>query len=399
MVAPFFQTFLRLLWFYKPTDGRFIHLEFVRNGFNKTGAPWVEYDGKQLIPFCAVDDIGIYWIIPRIGHIMNCSVENAICLFFYGIAVFAWLVGLVSFFLVYRTIPQRTVAAVGLTALLVLTLYIGDVYILYSAAVMAIMPLGMYLCLTDNKLLFYGLFGTFIGFFVGIAHFCRSYSGIPPLLFILVLCWLQFDRAYWKKIILTSFIFIGFLAVALFVGQEKKKYHAFIQKSYPTVTLNQYEHGTWHTIYCGLGFFKFMNKQHIEWSDSYVHKFVEMQLSRQENTGLKGEQILKAEVFNIIKNESNFVICSLFGKLGILILLLLLSANIGLMAALIFRKSFIVDISFLLALCSSAVFPILAMPFLTYGLSFIACAVIYSIVSINHAIQVLYSKKYFSMCA
>ncbi len=390
--ASFFTTIKHFLWFYKPTEGRFIHLGFINEGFKRSGIPWVEYDGSQLIPFCAADDIGIYWLIPRIAHALDCSVERAICIFFYGSALFSWTLGIIGFFLLYRSVVQRFVAFIGLSSLLLLTLYIGDVYILYSSAAMALMPLGMYLSLNDTKPIYYGIFGVFAGLFMGITHLGRSYSAVPPLLFVLILCWFQRDCARSKKGILTCAIFLGLMSVVFFTHQQKNRYHAYIQQNYPTAQLDNYQHGIWHTIYCGLGFFKFMNKRNIEWNDSCAQNFIEKMKQNKKNADLSGEHILKTEIINIMRNESHFMVFSLFGKIGVLILFLLLSAQIGLIAAFIVRKPLVIDLSFFIALAISAVFPLLAMPFLTYGLSFISCAVLYNIVSINYAYAQLIQK-------
>ena len=376
---------MKLLWFFKPTDGRFIHLRFAYEGLQRTGIAWVEYDGTQCIPFCAGDDLGIYWIIPHLASFLDCSIDRAIMIFFYGVPLAAYSIGVVGFFLLYPTIAQKIVSVCVLTVLLALTLYIGDVYILYSSSMMALIPLTLYLCSNKANLYSYGAFGIFAGIVIGVSHFCRSFSSMPSFLFILAFCVCTSENRL-RKMIMTAFLLCTLGLIIFFINEQKSTYHTFIQQEHPTITLEKYQHGLWHTIYCGLGFFKFMNKQQIEWSDACAQKCIQ---KRREAgiENLSDEQILKEEVMKLVKEESHFVVFSLFGKLGILLLLLLMSAGVGIAAGFIFRKSLSIDCAFFVALASSAVFPLLAMPFLTYALGFISCGLLYTLVSINCALD------------
>lgn len=380
-----FDFVLKHLWFYNPLQSRYIHLQLNLAGLQKTGISWVGHDGMQIIPFCATDDIGIYWLIPRIALFLNISIENSIRVFFYGIAFFSWSLGLVGIFLLYRSYAQKIVAAIGLTTLLFLTLHIGDVYIVYSSVVMAIIPLGMYLCLNETKSIYYLLFGLFVGFFIGIVHFCRSYSSFSTLLFMMALCCLEYRTVRLKKYLLIGCMLLGIASVVIFVQFQKNIYNSYIKQSYPTVSLDNNQHGIWHTIYCGFGFLKFMNAQKIRWDDAAAGEFVK---KNADNNNLSSEQILKNEVLRLFKEERHFVIFSFFGKLGILLLFFLLSMNLGIIAAVCWPKPFFIDCAFILALAASAIFPLLAMPFLTYSLNFISFAVMYSIVSINYALHI-----------
>lgn len=388
---PFINYFMKFLWFFKPTDGRFIHLRFAYEGLQRTGIAWVEYDGAHCIPFCAGDDLGIYWIIPHIASFLNCSLDRAIMIFFYGVPLAAYSIGLVGFFLLYPAVAQKIVSVCVLTLLLAITLYIGDVYILYSASAMALIPLTLYLCLNKANYYSYGAFGTFTGIVITVFHFCRSFSSMPAFLFIFVLC-VCTSNDWWRKIIMTTFLLSTLAFIVFFINAQKSKYHTFIQQEYPTMTLEKYQHGLWHTIYCGLGFFKFMNKHQIEWNDACAQRCIEKRRAAGAEN-LSDEYILKEEVGKLLKEELHFVVFSLFGKLGILLLLLLMSGGIGIVAGFLFGNLMSINCAFFVALVSSAVFPLLAMPFLTYALGFISCGLLYTLVTINCALNRLLARN------
>ena len=133
-------------------------------------------------------------------------------------------------------------------------------------------------------------------------------------------------------------MFLGISCPVLYFNSVMKSYKAYAQQHFSS---NQVvlRHTFWHALYCGFGFINFGNKDNIEWADECG--FAKAQ---QRDPSITMEQtvayatILKEEVISLIKKYPMFVLCTIFAKIGALLLFLLIFSNIGLLAAYFFPK-------------------------------------------------------------
>ncbi|HEX2978582.1 MAG TPA: hypothetical protein VHO47_05665 [Candidatus Babeliales bacterium] len=384
LLQSFFSTTCSLVWFYKPFDGRYVHLKYALEGLRKTSVPLVGFDGFALIPFSAADDPGIYWLIPKIALMLNCSLDVAIKLFMYGVPVLSSMSGLIACFYMFRSKWQKAVAIIGLSAILFLSLRIGDTYMIYSSITVALVPWALYLCTNETRIGTYFSYGLYAGLLIGFSQFFRAYSGLSSLLFILTLFIACKTISKYKKLSALTFLAFGMLIAHSFTRYQERSYHEFAKANFSGHTLKEYKHPLWHMIYIGFGFLKFGNIDNIRFEDKSAGDFLEKKrMGNPKLSGASDEEILKIEVLRIIREQNFFVIFTIFGKFGILLMLFLLAANFGAAVSLFFPKPFAVEMSFINGIFCSAIMPIITMPFLTYCLGFIAFSVLYGVISIN----------------
>ncbi|MBI2775495.1 hypothetical protein HYX58_05800 [Candidatus Dependentiae bacterium] len=380
------QRVLNLLWTFRKTDGRYIHLQQAFEGYKKTNIPLVQYSNGALYPFCAGDDIGIYWLMPKIALAFNCSIDTVMKLFSYGLPLIACLSGMLAFFLLFRLPIQRIVAAIGLIAVLLLSLRIGDVYVVYSSIIVALLPWIFYVCSQELEWYIYPFYGVGAGILIGFAHYFRCFAGLSSLIFIILFAALNKALSNRKKLSLIFALLIGMIIAHSYMIHQESVYERFARMHFEKGLLSSQTH-YWHTIYVAFGLLKFGNTHDIKFEDKSAAVLVEKK--RIENSDLISiptEEILKNEVMRIFREQSFFVWFTIFAKLGILLLFFLLSANIGIISAWLYGKPWEVELCFASGILCSAIIPVISMPFLTYSLGFIAFCVIYGIMSINYAL-------------
>lgn len=367
---------------------RLIHLSAAMIGYLKTGVPLIEWDGSKLLLSNAGDDIGIYIIIPKIATYFGISLERAVTSFFLALLIIPMLCAVIGFCCVYKKTSERIVAIAAILLLTRFAYSIGDVYLGFSAAALMLIPWGIVIRESENFKTS-TFFGVLSGMIAGFFHYIRSFSGIGTLLCILVLMISSRTHSKKNKMGFVLAILFGYFVPYYYFNaqyQEAKVYEREILNQTGSVAE---KHPLWHPLYLGFGFLNLKNKRNIRYDDAFG-----LETARATNPSVvycsnEYEEILRGEVLSIIKNEWAFLILTLFAKLGILIFYLLKFTNIGLLAAFFYRKSWVIDVAFFLGMGWNSIFPLLAIPLHEYSLGFIACATLWSITSINHALSEL----------
>ena len=137
------------------TAGRYAHLVNCLAGYKKTGVSLIECNGSALMPSFAADDLGIYILIPKLAHVLHCSIDTAISIFFNGILFGSFLAGLAAFFLLYRSWLSRIISFFCLSSLVLFSFFkVGDVYVLYVSSALALIPWTLYFLTTNNFIAF-----------------------------------------------------------------------------------------------------------------------------------------------------------------------------------------------------------------------------------------------------
>ena len=368
---------------------RYIHLVYTLAGYQKTGMPLIEFYNNDFFPSNAADDLGIYIVIPKIAYFFNLSLTTAIAIFFYGILTLPTLISISGFFKLYSSLLQRAIASIGVMALMLFTWSIGEVYLAYYACAIIIIPWGLYF-IKQEKISFYFLFYLFLsGFTISFFHYIRAYSGIGPLLFIITLVGLNAQFSLKQKSVFFLSLLIGLSLPISYFTYAYNQHKKYATEHFPNQPIGQKNHVLWHNTYIGFSFLNFKNPdpEYLQWGDNYAAEKVQSINPEIINNSPEYEEILKQEILKLIKKYPIFVLATIFAKIGILFLYLLIFCNFGLLAAFFYPKPWQEELAFWLALGFSSLFPLLVIPVSEYSLGFISFATLYGIVSINYALR------------
>jgi hypothetical protein len=143
-------------------------------------------------------------------------------------------------------------------------------------------------------------------------------------------------------------------------------------------------HPFWHQIYIGLGFLS--NEQIHAYRDEEAMSRVDAVAPGTTYWTPAYEAVLRKEVFLLVARQPLLVARTVAAKIGVLGMYLAVFANIGLAAALRYRKPAVLDLAFGAALVVAAVPGILAVPTTSYLEGFIALSVLYAAVSCEWAL-------------
>lgn len=252
-----------------------------------------------------------------------------------------------------------------------------------------LIPWALYLTKKDRFNNNIKLYSFCAGFITGFFQFIRAFSGIDTALFILSIFFFKLSTFSYKKYsVLTVLFLCGVGIPSLYFNQEYKKSISYFQNFHNNLAIGNNKHIFWHNIYIGFGLLKPGNNDNIEYNDNFGFSVAQKEDPMVIENTIAYEEIIKNKTIGLVKNNLQFVLFTIFAKIGIMLFYLFKYANIGLFFALIYRKPWYLELPFWISLAFYALFPILTMPTLPeYSLGFITCAALYGLVSINYAIQ------------
>jgi len=367
-------------------DSRYQKLQMAVDGYQQTGVPLIAYNGNQLNPAGFSDDVGIYYFIPKLADITGLPLDTSAELFFLGMAVTALIFGILGSLLVFKNWTGKGIAIFALSLVLAISYRKGDVYLISSAIIVAIVPLFLYLFKTNTKIkAFHFLFLFLAGVSIGNAHFIRSHSGTSVLLFIgiILITYLKEDRK--KKLQLITVLCVGVMLPFIFFNYTIAKRDAYLSQNQPGYKKVVAKHPFWHSVYIGFGFLN--NDLDIKWDDSVAMEKVRSVSPDATYLSPEYESILRREVIRIAIDRPHFLLRNIFAKIGILLFYFLVFANIGIIGMLKYPIKGPVDWAFWAALAFNSSFGILVIPYLEYLLGFISLAAIYGVLYINRIVD------------
>jgi len=354
-------------------------------GWEKTGVPLVGFDGQNVVPAACGDDVGIYFVIPMLAKLARTNIGDAIELFFVGIVLCSGLLGAAGLILVCRTFLGRLVAIVAVILISLLALKTQDVYAVQSSAVVAFVPWILFFG-TRAPLLWSTLPFTFlVSALLAGANLMRSNAGTPVLIFMtwILIFLLQSRRSF--KLFLSIALLLGSLLPICYSHLLLRARDTCLQKhGYDAVGILS-RHVFWHVIYVGFGFIR--NDVVPGYLDGIAAAKVREIAPQTIYPSPEYEEYLKREVIHIVTRHPLLVMETVAAKVGVVAGWLLLSANLGLIAAYNFPKHWSVELAFWSAITLQALPGIVAIPLWTYLLGFIAFAMLYAVISIDVALQ------------
>lgn len=353
-------------------------------GYAQSGVSLVMHDGVQLMPFNNADDIGLYYLVPLLVTYFSLSLDQALYLLLHGPIYIGAVISIISLWILYPSCISRCTSLLGVSAITFIATRVLDVYCVSAAAVLLIVPLFLLSMDRVRSLYVMSTLLFYFGLLAGCANALRMHAGTGVIIFMVVLLagapiW---QRKY--KLFLVSILFIGMVIPNLFFNQVYRHYVSYTQCRFPAHQVQQNQHVFWHSIYVGFGFLH--NEYAIIPADECAIARVGDLDANAVYTSQKYENVLKDEIVRLIRKHPLFVLRTLFAKLGVLFMYLLICANVGLVAAWFFPKPWYIELSFWAALGFNALPGILALPYYGYLFGFIAFAILYGIVSINDAL-------------
>lgn len=352
-------------------------------GYEKTGMPFLGYDGVSVKYPGFGDDQGIYYLIPKIANLFQITLDQAINVFFGGMILFSLLLGFTGSFLLFKRKASRFIAVLGLGFLSFIAYKISDVYIAASSSAVATIPLFVFFIKrqTATKPFFAFLFLAGLG--LGTLQFVRAHSATAVILFMV---FILLTKRLIGKMRLTLFLSLtlGVLISTSFfhILLNSRDSYLLQHESRPAA---EKHHIFWHSVYIGLGFIDnpfvdgYRDQVAIEKAKSINPN---IQLSSKEY-----ERVLKKEVIAFIIKHPTFFVLNVGAKFGVMALYLIMFANVGLVLAFFYKKQWQVESAFWIAMIFSSLFGILVVPYPNYVLGFMAFATLYGIISIDSALE------------
>jgi len=361
-------------------SGRFDELEHTLLGLQKTGVPLIAcYDG-HFTACGSGDDLGAYYLIPKIALMLNVPLHQAVNLFYGAIVIVALLAATVGAMLLFQTKLLRTTAFLALLVLSGLSFYYGDVYIVTAAIPMVLVPWLLYLVRRPNvRLLACFCFG--LGIILQFANIFRLHSGTAPLIFAVIVLWATYTLSWRARTILPLVILAGMgLSWGFFQSAESQR-DRFLRSRTASYSPPSDAHAIWHSVYIGFGFLG--NPWVPEYSDAVAIAKVKSISPKAGFVSPEYHRILQAETLRFIRQHPRFVAWTVFVKISVILMYLLLGANYGLLAAIRCRRPQVYSKAFWAALSFSSLNGILTYPRISYLLGFLTFAVLYGLVSIQ----------------
>src|SRR5437879_1299330 len=125
-------------------SARYKKLVWSLEGLRRSGLPLVGYDGSHFVPGNGADDPGLFYIVPKIAHWFNLSIDQAVFVFFFALITGAGTIASFFLFKTYKSFLSRCLILPVIISLAGLSYFGWDVYIVSSCVVMVVIPAFLY---------------------------------------------------------------------------------------------------------------------------------------------------------------------------------------------------------------------------------------------------------------
>jgi len=363
--------------------GRYANLRRAVEGYWRTGVLLTAVNRDRLVAAGYDDDVAIFFLVSAVASWFHMGLDGAIYVVFIGLICLSLLLGLSGVFALTRSRLERVLGLVVLIAVVAIAYRLGgDIYVIPALVPVALVPWAIYFVArgTDREFLVYAA-GT--GLFLGFSRFLRIDSMMPTLAFVGLLIAVGSRRRRQPRLLALGVMAIALLIPALFFSRLMHERDAYLQARVGGYHAALGHHVIWHNIYIGMGFLS--NPYVPGYCDQAGIDVVEAAMPGAAYLSPAYESVLKSKVFELLKLHPRFVLFSLFSKIGVAVLMLLIAANLGLLAALRTPKPWGMEMAFWCAIILSAIPGILAVPVPKYMTGLLAFAIMYSAYSIGFA--------------
>jgi hypothetical protein len=364
---------------------RYTFLQQTLKGLRETGVPLIADYGGGFAPAEHGDDAGLFYFVPLLANSFGLNLGKATDLFLAGMLFVAFLVGTGGLFLFLTNWLSRIIGLAGMLLVSWVSLNAGDVYVFESAVVMLLVPWFLYFSRERKSSRAFMVFAFFAGFSVAFSNLIRNHSGTSVLIWAIcvVAFYLNCSRA--QKLLLVTCMIAGCLIPELyFHGLLARRNSLLLRDSSESMQLSG-RHVFWHSVYIGFSFLS--NDLVPAYRDEVGIEKVHSISPQAHYLSSEYEDVLRDEVINLVKHHKSFVVLSLAAKLGVITAVVLVSANLGLIAALKYPKPWPLELAFWAAIGFTALPGMLVVPHPSYMIGLIAFGFLYGIVSIQNAID------------
>lgn len=364
-------------------DDRYWGLSAAVTGYRATGVPLVALSSGVIGPGGGIDDIGIYYFIPKLSVATGWTLNRSIVAFYAILLGAAFCLGTAGFLLYFGAFASRLIAVLALAGLTVIVYKLGDVYTAQFAVPVSVIPWALLLVRCKNRVL--PVFFLASGILIGVANYIRAQSGTAVLFALLALAVFQFHGTKKGKLLLLACLIVGLLTPRVFFQRAVTRRDAFIRTQCPSYAAISVGHPLWHPVYLGFGYLQ--NNVGIAWNDIVAWKRVQAIAPGTLYGSTEYERILRHEVFTLLRRQPLFVFMTLASKAGVILCFILMFANLGLPAALLWPKPWPIELSFWAAIAFSAIPGLLVMPLPVYMVGLFSVATLYGVVSLGFALR------------
>lgn len=366
-------------------ESRYRSLQQALAGYEQTGVPLVAFDGARLVPAGFTDDSGIYYFLPGLVRLLDVPLGQAIDIFFRGIVGASLALGILGAIVALRGWAARLTAIVGLVLLSRIVIGVGDVYVVPASVAVAIVPLSLYFIRRRRHGFRYLVFGAFAGICIGLAHVIRNHAGTAVFIFVGTVVLLKSQLPRHGRIAFLVVLVLGVTLPLVHFNRVVGARDAYLLARTTGYQPGAHIHPFWHSVYIGFGFLD--NELGIAYLDEVASAKVSELSPKAAYLSREYEETLRVEVVRLVRDHPLFVARTIAAKIWALGRYVLIFANVGLLAAVVYRKPWHIDLAFFAALAFSALFGILVIPALPYVLGLVAFSTLYGIVSIGEAAE------------
>jgi hypothetical protein len=369
-------------------------------GYQKTGMALVGYQNGAILPAGWNDDVGMYYVVPKLMSWFHLSLNIATDVFLWGIIVGAYILGVVGILLLCKTIVGKVSGIIVLLLLTLLSIKHGDVYVMNMSAVLAVVPYMTYVLTRMKFNRWTWVLTAVAGLLLGYAEFVRAGSARGSLLLILVLL-LGYKLASTKlRAALIAVFLVSFFIPKLHFGILFAQRDAYVKEHATTeVSLTQ-QHPLWHSIYIGLGYLP--NSYGLEYRDEIGFAAAEKVSPGVVMYSAEYESILKTKSIQFVKDHPGFFVKTLIIKakntyftpldprgVSIMALFFLL----GIIGAIWARPKAIITWAYAVGALVYGLIGLIVVPFPYYIFGYMAVALLYAIIGINKATEKLSEQR------
>jgi hypothetical protein len=366
-------------------ESRHQHLIQTLDGLDRSGVPLVRFDGHGFYATGQGDDLGGYYVIPKIAQWLDLPIELALDAFYYSLVAVAVVSAIVGFGFYLRSWTSRAVAAacVAYSGYLISTW--NDVYLIGPCLVMGLVPWILAFARKNRHAVAIVAFAVLVGVLVATGNVLRSHAGTSVLLFTVVLMVTNTQFAWRRRALFMLALVAGLMLPSGYFRWLLHERDAFLLSQNASYQPAGKQHAFWHPVYLGLGFLR--NPYNLAYDDSVAMKAVSEVNPQIVYLSAEYSATLRQLVLDLYERDATFVWRTLFAKLGILVYYILRYANLGLLAAWLSPKGWRCDLAFAAGISFSALFGVLVVPEDVYLLSLHVFAGMFAAASLGHFID------------
>lgn len=316
------------------------------DGYNQTDKYLISYNdvcngGSNIFtPSGIADHLGSFLYIPFLSDKLAISIDIIASLFFIGYGLICFLIAIFFFNKVKMNFKNKIYGNLSILTLFLINIFISDTYSFYGLTALALIPIWYYIFANDykNKTRDIIIYSIISGIFIAFSETVRGQSGLFIIICIFIFYSFTSKEKKTLKIISIFILFIPLIVSKYFFNSIIQERNIFFDNK-PKLLIELKERdiavrnvrSIWHNAYFGLGFLSIEKKDFPKNNDTYaVNKAKELNPNIISFTK-EYENLLMKEYFKFIKDYPLYFIKSLFAKLGVIFMYILLFFNFGIL--------------------------------------------------------------------